>query len=164
MGITDRVGLILAPDLTVGTLVEGVAAVRGERTMVREAGGETLTFAKASELVDRWAGGIAERTEPGERVVIATPNGYTQFLLTVAASRAGRLPAPVNDQMSAKEVDHVVADSEASLVIRSADEVEGAEPRKTSVAADPSSVAALFYTSGTTGKPKGAELTHKGLL
>jgi long-chain acyl-CoA synthetase len=114
--------------------------------------------------VDRWAGGIAERTEPGERVVIATPNGYTQFLLTVAASRAGRLPAPVNDQMSAKEVDHVVADSEASLVIRSADEVEGAEPRKTAVAAEPSSVAALFYTSGTTGKPKGAELTHKGLL
>src|SRR5947209_3543381 len=118
MGITDRIGLILGKDLTLGTLMERVAAAHGSRRLVDVLGGDTtLTFADAAALVDRWAGGIAARSEAGERVVVATANGYDQFLLTLAAARAGRVPAPVNDQMSEHEVEHVVADSGAQLVI-----------------------------------------------
>ena len=68
----------------------------------------------------RWAGGIASQVEPGAVVVVATANGYEQLLLCCAAARAGALPAPVNDQMRPEEVAHVVDDSGATLVLRSA--------------------------------------------
>lgn len=164
MGITDRIGLAFGKGLTLGTLVEKLASAHPKRTLVTEPSGWTVTVADAADLVDLWAAGVASRTELGDRVVIATPNGYEQFLLTLAVARAGRLPAPVNAQMKPAEVDHVVADSGASLVVRSADDVASDERFGPAVPADPKDVGALFYTSGTTGKPKGAELTHAGLL
>jgi acyl-CoA synthetase (AMP-forming)/AMP-acid ligase II len=66
--------------------------------------------------------------------------------------------------MRRDEVAHVVADSGASLVIHAAAEVDGAEPLAKAVPSKADDVAALLYTSGTTGKPKGAALTNKGLV
>jgi acyl-coenzyme A synthetase/AMP-(fatty) acid ligase len=86
------------------------------------------------------------------------------LLLCLAASRAGGIPVPVNPQMRKEEVKHVIADSGASLVLHHAAEVDGSEPLADAVKADPGSTAALFYTSGTTGKPKGVELTHRALV
>jgi long-chain acyl-CoA synthetase len=165
MRITDRFELATGRGVTLGRLMELVAGIHPRRPLVTEAGGDlALTAAEAAEQVDLWAGGVAARSEVGDRVVIATPNGYEQFLLTLAVARAGRVPAPVNAQMAAAEIDHVVADSGASLVIRTADDVASDDGFGSAVPADPRDVAALFYTSGTTGKPKGAELTHAGLL
>ncbi|WP_426574137.1 class I adenylate-forming enzyme family protein [Aquihabitans sp. McL0605] len=165
MRIVRRIDLARGRNLTLGTLMEQVAAVHGSRTLVVEPDtGLALTMEEAAVLVDGWAAGVAQVTEPGDRVVIATPNGYEQLLLTLAVSRAGRVPAPVNAQMAPGEIRHVVADSGASLVIRHATELPGTEHFGPAVPADPSSIGALFYTSGTTGKPKGAELTHAGLL
>lgn len=165
MGLRDRLDVARGRELTLGVLLDRLAALHGDRRLVEEADGAlTVSFAEAAALVDRWAGGVAAASEPGDRVVLATANGYEQFLLTLAVARAGRVPAPVNSQMSASEVDHVVADSGASLVVRSAADVDGHDPFGPAVPAAPSDVGALFYTSGTTGKPKGAELTHRGLL
>jgi acyl-CoA synthetase (AMP-forming)/AMP-acid ligase II len=165
MRLTDRIDLAMGRGLTLGRLMEMVAGVHPKRVLVTEpATGLELTASDAAELVDLWAAGVAARSKPGDRVVLATPNGYEQFLLTLAVARAGRLPAPVNGQMPTGEIDHVVADSGASLVVRSVDDVASDEPFGPAVAADPKDIAALFYTSGTTGKPKGAELTHAGLL
>jgi long-chain acyl-CoA synthetase len=161
----ERAALLLRRDLTVGTLMDRLERVHGNRQLVVEAeGGLSLTYAQAAKRVRRWAGGIAERTSPGDVVVIATPNGYEQMLLCFAASRAGTLPAPVNDQMRREEVAHVVKDSGATLVLRSAVEVDQGTPLATAHPAEPADVAALFYTSGTTGKPKGAALTHRALV
>ncbi len=146
-------------------IAERLAAIHGHRRMTEEAdGGLHLTFAQASKRVSRWAGGIAARVEPGDAVVIATPNGYEQVLLCLAASRAGAIPAPVNPMMSRPEIDHVVADSGAMLVVNAATDVDGADPLTSAVRAQPADIAAYFYTSGTTGKPKGAELTHRSLV
>ena len=161
----DRAALLIQRDHTLGTILERVAKVHGKRRMVEEAGdGLRLTFAQASKRVNRWAGGINARIEPGERVVIATANGYEMLLLCLATSRAGGIPVPVNAQMRKDEVAHVIADSGAALVLHHAAEVDGVDPLADAVKADPGSTAALFYTSGTTGKPKGVELTHRALV
>ena len=161
----ERAALLLRRDHTLGTLMDRLARAHGNRRLVTEAdGGLSLTYNQAAKRARRWAGGIAERTKPGDVVVIATPNGYEQLLLCVAAARAGTIPAPVNSEMRREEVDHVVRDSGASLVLRSAVEVDGGTPLVEAHPAEPGDVAALFYTSGTTGSPKGAALTHRALV
>lgn len=161
----DRASLLIKRDHGLGTILERVARVHGDRRMVEEAGdGLKLTFNQASKRVNRWAGGIAAALAPGDRVVIATPNGYEMFLLALAASRAGAIPVPVNPRMRAQEIKHVIADSGATLVVRAVRQVDGHDPLLEAVRADPTDTAALFYTSGTTGAPKGVELTHRALV
>ncbi len=163
--VSQRLLFLVRRDHTLGTYVERLAAIHGNRRLVTEAGGGmSLTHRQAAKRVARWAGGVAARTEPGDVVVVATPNGYEQLLLCLAVSRAGAIPAPVNDAMRPEEIDHVVTDSGATFVIHSAHEVDGHEPVTTSVGAAGHDVAALFYTSGTTGKPKGVALTHDALV
>ena len=160
-----RAALLIKRDLTLGTLMDRLEQVHGARTLVAEAdGGLELTYEQAAKRVRRWAGGIAARTQPGDVVVVATANGYEQLLLCCAASRAGAIPAPVNDQMRKEEIAHVVKDSGATMVLRSAVEVDGNEPQRHARPSARGDVAALFYTSGTTGKPKGAALTHRALV
>lgn len=166
-GTVRRFRLVITSDATLGTLLEQLAASDGGRRLVEEAdGGPTLTYAQAAQRVRRWAGGIAAAVEPGDRVVVATPNGYEMLLLCLAASRAGAIPVPVNPELRRSEIDHVVDDSRARLVISDAGDVDvdGCTPLAEAVPVDPSSIAALFYTSGTTGSPKGVELSHRSLL
>src|SRR6478672_7171055 len=153
MPLGSRVRLVRGRDLVLGNLLERLAEVHGgAKRMVEEADtGIELTMQQAAERVAEWAGGIAERTAPGDAVVIATANGYEQLLLVLAASRAGRLPAPVNAHMSPSEIAHVVADCGATLRIDHAEDVAGSAPLLAAVPADHGDVGALFYTSGTTG-------------
>ena len=160
-----RAALLLKRDVTLGTLFDRLERVHGDRQLVTEAdAGLDLTYEQAARRVRRWAGGIAAQTEPGDVVVVACPNGYEQLLLCCAASRAGAIPAPVNDKMRKDEIAHVVADSGATLVLRSAVAVDAAQALDRPAPAEPVDVAALFYTSGTTGQPKGAALTHRALV
>jgi acyl-CoA synthetase (AMP-forming)/AMP-acid ligase II len=160
----ERAALLLRRDVTLGTVMDRLEKVHGGRSLVTEPDGLTLTYAQAAERVRRLAAGIAERTSPGDVVVVASPNGYDQLLLCLAAARAGARPAPVNDRLRAEELAHVIDDSGATLVVRSAGEVEGDASLATASPADPQDVAAIFYTSGTTGAPKGAALTHRALI
>lgn len=163
--LVERAALVLRRDLSLGALMDRLAKVHGGRQLVTEAGvGLSLTYDQAAETVRRLAGGIAARTHPGDVVVIATANGYEQLLLCLAAARAGALPAPVNDQMRKDEVAHVVEDSGATMVIRSTAEVYEDVPLAGAHPVEPGAVAALFYTSGTTGSPKGVALSHQALV
>ena len=163
--VFDRAALLIRRDHTLGTILERVAKVHGNRPMVEEAGaGLRLTYSEASALVSKWAGGIVTTAAEGERVVVATANGYEMLLLCLAAARAGAIPVPVNARMRKDEIDHVIADSGASLVLRNASDVAAAAALTDAAKVDPSATAALFYTSGTTGKPKGVELTHRALV
>jgi acyl-CoA synthetase (AMP-forming)/AMP-acid ligase II len=160
----ERAALLVRRDATLGTWMDRLERVHGGRRLVEEPDGLTLTHRQAAKRVRRWAGGIAARTSPGDVVVVNARNGYEQLLLCLAAARAGCLPAPVNDQMRREEIAHVVADSGATLVLHRATEVDGHPPLAEAHPAQPDEVAALFYTSGTTGSPKGVELTHRALV
>jgi len=160
----SRARLALGHGATLGTLLADLAEVHGSRRLVTDEDGRQLTYRQAAKRVNRWAGGIAAKAAPGDRVVLHTANHYHQFLLCLAASRAGCIPVPVNPQMQADEWRGVVEDAGASLVIRSVHDVDRSEPLTEAVPSAPDDIAALFYTSGTTGRPKGAELTHRALV
>ena len=155
---------MLRHDETLATVMHSLADVHGNRRLVEEDDGTRLTYRQAAKRVSRWAAGVQRQAPAGGRVVIHTPNHYELFLLCLAASRAGCIPVPVNPQMRHDEVAHVVTDSGADLVVRSVHQVDGPEMLDGPAPVDPESIAALFYTSGTTGTPKGAELTHRALV
>ncbi|KLR60594.1 acyl-CoA synthetase (AMP-forming)/AMP-acid ligase II [Actinobacteria bacterium IMCC26207] len=163
-----RADLALRRSATLADLMMRLAEMHGEKLFVTEEDetglSRRITFQQASEQVAAWTRAIRTLSEPGRPVVIATANGIDQFMLCLAVSAAGGLPAPVNPQMSEAEVAHVIADSGASLVIRTPDELPVVEGSTVLATPSPKDVAALFYTSGTTGKPKGAELTHQALV
>ncbi|NLV55992.1 MAG: long-chain fatty acid--CoA ligase [Acidimicrobiales bacterium] len=164
----DRLGkarLAFDHDLTLGGVFERLAELAPDRVLVDEVGGARRTIGDAADQVAAWAGGFAASIEPGEVVVIATPNGYDQLLLCAAVSRAGGVPAPINDRLRPDEVAHIVGDAEARLVIRTTDDVPASDgPLTEAVPAAAKDVGAVFYTSGTTGMPKGAQLTHRALV
>ena len=159
-----RARLAAGRDLTLGAFLERLAEVHGDRRLVDEDAGATRTYRDASATVSRWAGGVAAIVPAGERVVVALPNGYDPLLACLAVARAGAVPVPLNDKMRPDEIDHVVDDSGASLVLRDTDTIEGGAPLEHAVPASSGDVAAIFYTSGTTGRPKGARLTHRAVL
>ena len=168
----DRASLATDRSVTLGDIVARLAVLHADDHVVEEPrlDGSTLrlSYRQAAQLVDQVAAGVAAHAGPGDRVVIAVPNGYEQLLVSLGVCRAGAVAVPVNALMRPEEVDHVIADSGAALVVRDPAEVIGPAPLSESELAvrrpAPGDVAAIFYTSGTTGRPKGAELSHRALL
>ena len=156
-----RARLALGRGTTLGSFLAECAVIRGDRRLVEESDGRTLTFVEAAERVDRLAGALVADVVPGDRVVVATANTYDQFLGCLAACRAGAIAVPVNPLMRNEEVDHVIEDAGATVVLR---ELHEGRPLGRDLAEGPTATAMLFYTSGTTGTPKGVTLTHRGLL
>jgi long-chain acyl-CoA synthetase len=159
----ERFRVAFSGDVTLADLFDRLAKANDDAPLVEEdATGLTLTFAEAVDRVSRMSGGIREKISPGDPVVVNAPNGYDFFLICMAIIRAGGIAVPVNPQMRDEEITYVRGDSGASLTVHSGDEIMG-EPVE-AAHPSPSDVAGIFYTSGTTGKPKGAKLSHKALL
>ncbi|HOT79031.1 MAG TPA: hypothetical protein PKY13_03545, partial [Microthrixaceae bacterium] len=80
----QRIDLAVRRRLTLADFAARLADLWGDRVLVDEFGGERLTFLEAARCVERWSNGIAASIAPGDRVVLATPNSYEQFLLCLA--------------------------------------------------------------------------------
>jgi len=154
--------------VTLGDVLSRLAAERSDRRLVEAPGSLCLTYGEGAERIGRLAAGVARRAPAGSRVVLAVPNGYDQLLGSLAVCRAGAVAVPVNAQMRPEEVEYVVADSGASLVVRDIgqllDDSVLDDAQIDARRGRPDDVAAIFYTSGTTGRPKGVELTHRSLV
>jgi long-chain acyl-CoA synthetase len=117
---------------------------------------------------------------PGDRVGLAMKNCPEYFELMFACWHAGLVAVPMNAKLHPREFAYIVANSGSKLCFVTPD-LESAVPLSISVASadfrkmlsekamdpvevSPDDPAWLFYTSGTTGVPKGAVLTHRNLL
>ncbi|QNG35596.1 long-chain fatty acid--CoA ligase [Geodermatophilaceae bacterium NBWT11] len=145
-------------------LVRGFArtvAAHPDRTAVIELDGPTVTYRELWDGAARVAGGLdAQGVQPGDRVAIAHPNGLTWMLGFWGAQLAGAVVVPLNTRLAPAERAFIETDSGAVVTIGELPDGEPVEP------ADPAAtdLAALFYTSGTTGRPKGAMLTQECFL
>jgi long-chain acyl-CoA synthetase len=150
-----------------------------------------MTYRALDEASARVAGVLRERgLDPGDRVGIMMPNVAEVPVVYYGILRAGGVVVPMNPLLKAREVAYYLGDSGARLVFAwhaFADEARaGAEQAEAELivvdeagfpdllaSASPveevtgrhgEDTAVILYTSGTTGQPKGAELTHGNLI
>ena len=131
------------------------------------AGARTLTWSEFDELVDRMAGGLlADGLQPGDRVGLLLPNSIEVAAGYFAVLRAGLVAVPLNHSYTQAEIDYQVEDCAARLVLTEADceRLAGHGRYEGEPGAGDEDLAVLLYTSGTTGRPKGAMLSHRALL
>jgi long-chain acyl-CoA synthetase len=108
---------------------------------------------------------LARGVRPGDRVGVMLPNVPEFAFAYYGVLRAGGVVVPMNPLLKQREVEHYVTDSGAALVLDDVAALPGdAEPHPGVAERDAGDTAVILYTSGTTGKPKGAELTHGNLV
>src|SRR3954465_6525934 len=139
------------------------------------AGEERLSWGQLDAAVDRAAAGYAALgLRPGARAAVQCPNGVRWLCAALGALRAGLVVVPVNTAYTDPELEYVLADSGAELLVSDTDRTSVAGVRVCSGPPDADGpppeveegsddVAFLAYTSGTTGRPRGAMLTAAAL-
>ena len=151
------------PDSLVALLRDSVDRDR-EHPAIVEVGGRALTYGELWDGAARVAGGLRERgVQRGDRVALRLPNGADWVLAFFGAQLAGAVVVPVNTRFVEHEVQYVVEDSGSVFSFAPGEPLPDGEPLVTEdVGRD--DLAAIFYTSGTTGFPKGAMTSHENFL
>jgi malonyl-CoA/methylmalonyl-CoA synthetase len=135
---------------------------------------------------------VSRGVKPGDRVAVQVEKSVANIVLYLGTVRAGAVYLPLNTAYTLNELDYFIGDAEPSLVVCDPSKAEGLAPIAAKVkakvetlgpdgkgslteAADKASsefatvsrvnddLAAILYTSGTTGRSKGAMLTHDNL-
>ncbi len=157
---------------------------RGDGDCLRLPGGNVWSYATLADKVGRLAG-VLQRHDvaPGDRVVVQVEKSPLNLALYLAALRIGAVYVPLNTAYTAAELDYFVADSEPALFVGATgrDDVasltldaqeQGTLHDALTAFADSippiaerasNDLAAILYTSGTTGRSKGAMLSHGNL-
>jgi long-chain acyl-CoA synthetase len=127
-------------------------------------GGSSMSYGELWEGAARVAGGLrGAGVKRGERVAIRLQNGIDWVLAFFGAQLLGAVVVPVNTRFTEEEASYVVNDSGAVFTFAAGGELPDGEPAVVEdLGAD--DLAAIFYTSGTTGFPKGAMTSHGNFI
>jgi acyl-CoA synthetase (AMP-forming)/AMP-acid ligase II len=152
-------------------------------------GEQAFTWRQWRDRVLRLTGALRDAgVRTGDRIAVLDLNHIATIELTLAASALGAATVPANFRLSPDQIRYILEDSRPVMLFVGAgfadvataagadtlvprlvvlDEYEsflaaGQPDPGTSV--DPGHACLVMYTSGTTGRPKGAELTHRGLI
>ena len=135
---------------------------------------------------------VARGVKPGDRVAAQAEKSVSGLVLYLATVRAGAVYLPLNTAYTLNELDYFIGDAEPSLVVCDPSKAEGigsiaakvgarvetlgadgkgslteaadkAKPEFATVVRGNDDLAAILYTSGTTGRSKGAMLSHDNL-
>jgi Long-chain acyl-CoA synthetases (AMP-forming) len=154
---------------------------------------QVWSFAELTRCVPRLATGLAEAgIERGDYVAFFAPNSPEWVVACLALLDAGAVPVLIEAQIGQDDLHHVLADSEVRWIVTTRNQAERLRQREgvpnlrlilLDVAQDdpqswrryfsdapherpavaPEDTAALFYTSGTSGRPKSVPLSHRNL-
>jgi long-chain acyl-CoA synthetase len=136
----------------------------GNAVALVEVGGTSITYGELWERAARVAGGLrSDGIERGDRVATCLANGIDWVLAFFGVQMLGGVVVPVNTRFTEDETGYVLEDSGASFTFVSGRPLPDGDPF---VLEDLGSddLAAIFYTSGTTGFPKGAMTSHGNFL
>jgi acyl-CoA synthetase (AMP-forming)/AMP-acid ligase II len=164
-------------------LLAAAAARHGARGAVYHGTRQALSWASLADRALRLGGAITERAAPGSRIMILATNCPEYVELLFATWAAGCVAVPVNAKLHPREIEALATDAEPALVFASSAlasalggtvnapvvrigsaeyaALDGAPAAPAEVADN--DLAWLFYTSGTTGRSKGAMLSHGNL-
>ena len=171
--------------------LENVAADDPERLLLETGSGRRLNYGQMAALTKRLAGALATlAVKPGDRVVAQVEKSPEAIALYLACLHLGATFVPLNTAYTFAELEYFLGDAAPTVaVVRPADrqqvqpiatacgvkhvetlddrgggsllDIAGAAPE--GMSHDPTTLAALLYTSGTTGRSKGAMLTRANL-
>jgi long-chain acyl-CoA synthetase len=154
-------------DQLAGSLVEMLRSTIdtwGGNEAVVEVGGDRVTYRQMWERAARVAGGLrALGVQRGDRAAIRLGNGLDWCLAFWGIQMIGAIAVPVNTRFTDTEADYVIGDSGSKFVFQIGMALPDG-PALVDEQSKHSDVAAIFYTSGTTGFPKGAMTTQEGFL
>ena len=178
--------------MNIAALLAKTAHTLPERPAVSLGDGVTARYGELHRRAGAIAGALLAQhgLAPGERVAIVMANRPDYLEALFGIWYAGLVAVPVNAKLHPREVEYILGNSGATLCITDEGHAEGIESVRADVpglapplvagsrawhamlghdAAGPAPVEAgapawLFYTSGTTGRPKGATITHRNLL
>jgi long-chain acyl-CoA synthetase len=191
---SDGACALLAPGATLRDLVAALPDDESPAILHSlPEGMRAVTYRELSQRIGGLTRGLVARGfTGGEPVAIVAPNGPEWIIAALAVANAGAIAVLVDPQLDSESLRHVLADSRPRLVFTTRDAAErlrrhaalpfrgvmlDATPGESGgwrelIAAEPVRLpmlkaedpAVMFYTSGTTGPPKGVPLSHRNLL